>query len=175
MARGDERIFIELVAPLLGDGFRLARWLTGDASDAEDVVQEAALRAYRSIGERRDVGARAWFLAIVRNVASTWVRKNRRTDHDGGEAAALRLEAEPAPGPSPEAALIAKADAEIVRIAVAALPDALRETLVLREISGLSYREIALATGKPIGTVMSRLARARQLLASAIAGKGGRA
>jgi RNA polymerase sigma-70 factor (ECF subfamily) len=174
MARGDERIFMELVAPLLGDGFRLARWLTGDASVAEDVVQEAALRAWRSIGERRDAGARAWFLAIVRNVAFTWVRKNRRADHDGGEAAAFRLEAEPAPGPSPEAALIAKADAEIVRIAVAALPDALRETLVLREISGLTYREIASATVAPIGTVMSRLARARQLLALALAGKGGR-
>jgi RNA polymerase sigma-70 factor (ECF subfamily) len=160
-----------VVLPHLDAAYNLAHWLTGNRTDAEDVVQDASLRAFRAIHRFAGGNARAWVLCIVRNSAYSWLRKNR-------PAAVLRvqdLEAIEAthtkpgePGAeTPEAALIAKSDADYLRAAIAALPTPFRETLVLRDIEGLDYREIAETTEVPIGTVMSRLARARgQLMAT---------
>ncbi len=160
------RRFTEQVLPHLDDAFSLARWLTGSATDAEDVAQEACVRALRALESASVEHPRAWLLAIVRNTAFTWLSKNRPQAvvllggeeevraHEGGEQSA----------PTPEDALIAKADRQSVVAAIEALPLLFKETLVMREINGLSYREIAEATGAPIGTVMSRLARARSLM-----------
>ena len=164
----DERTrFANVVLPYLGDAYALARWIARNDSDAEDIVQEACLRAYRGISGFGDVNARGWVLSIVRNTAYTWLKKHRdpklvavenvedvadaATDWDQGPAA-------------PDAGLIERADAARLEAAIAALPDEFRETLVLRELQGLDYRAIAEVTGVPIGTVMSRLARARRRL-----------
>ena len=150
----------------------VAHWLTGNRTDAEDVVQDASLRAFRAIRNFAGGSARAWVLSIVRNTANSWLRKNRPTavvmveDLEAVEAAYTR--AADLDGETPEAALIAKTDAECLRAAIAALPTPFRETLVLRDIEGLDYREIAEATEVPIGTVMSRLARARRRLMATI-------
>jgi RNA polymerase sigma-70 factor (ECF subfamily) len=160
--------FRELVLPHLDDALSLARWLTGNITDAEDVVQDACIRALRALGSQTVGNPRAWLLAIVRNTTFTWLGKNRPkalvvTDDDRVfEEGRSRMNEEVQP--TPEAALIARADAALLQDAIAALPIVFRETLVLREINGLSYREIAKVTGSPIGTVMSRLARAREHL-----------
>jgi RNA polymerase sigma-70 factor, ECF subfamily len=160
--------FREVVLPHLDDALSLARWLTGSFTDAEDVVQDACVRALSALETQAVANSRAWLLAIVRNTTFTWLGKNRPkalvvTDDDRVfEEGRSRMIEEPEP--TPEAALIAKADAALLHGAIAALPTAFRETLVLREITGLSYREIAEVTNSPIGTVMSRLARARDLL-----------
>ena len=169
---GEERIrFSNLVLPHLGDGFALARWITGNSADAEDVVQESCLRAYRGIGGYAGGNARAWFLAIVRNTAYTWLKKNRSADIISMEEVEFFEAREESfgsgrgsSGATPEAALMAKADATRLQSAMMSLPPEFRETLVLREVHGLEYREIAAVTGKPVGTVMSRLARARRRL-----------
>src|SRR4030081_3844117 len=171
----DQARFRSVVLPHLGDAYALARWLTGDRADAEDVVQEACLRAFRGIGGFAGVNARAWLLTIVRHAAYTWLGKNRsaallmvddleaveRKQVGGGAP----LEAAPE---TPEGALIAKTDAARLEAAIAELPVPFRETLVLRDIQGLDYREIADVTKVPIGTVMSRLARARRRLIASI-------
>jgi RNA polymerase sigma factor (sigma-70 family) len=164
--------FNSLVLPHLGDAFSLARWITGSRADAEDVVQDACLRAFRAIGGFAGINARPWLLTIVRNTAYTWLRKNRPSAHsrrrglEGVEAAQVN------PGDpertTPETELIAKADAASLEAAIAALPAAYRETMILRDVQGLSYREIAEVTGVPIGTVMSRLARGRDHVIKAI-------
>jgi RNA polymerase sigma factor (sigma-70 family) len=161
----DGKRFARIVSPYLGDAYSLARWITGNRTDAEDVVQEASLRAFRSIRSMTGENPRAWILTIVRNTAYTWLRKNRRlvlVDAEGLEAAEL---AQARPGDvnaeTPESALIAKADAAQLEAAISVISVPLREALVLRDIHGLSYREIAGVMGVPIGTVMSRLARAR--------------
>jgi RNA polymerase sigma-70 factor (ECF subfamily) len=163
----DKQRFAEVVLPYVDDALALARWLTGNRADAEDVLQEACIRAFRAISSVRDDNPRAWLLAIVRNTAFTWIAKNRpkamvTTDDEGTfERSSLEMVG---PQSSPEAMLIEKADAEDIHRAIAALPIAYREVLVLREIEGLSYQEVAKALSIPIGTVMSRLARARSLL-----------
>ena len=164
----DNARFASVVMPHIDDAYRLARWLTGNTSDAEDVVQDASLRAFRAIRSFAGDSARTWLLSIVRNAAYSWLRTNRPASVvtvDDLEAVEL---AQANPGdpdaPTPEATLIAKIDAEQLRAAIAALPAPFRETLVLRDIEGLDYREIAEATEVPIGTVMSRLARARRSL-----------
>jgi RNA polymerase sigma-70 factor (ECF subfamily) len=161
----DGKRFTRIVLPHLGDAYSLARWIAGNRTDAEDVVQEASLRAFRSIRSMTGENPRAWLLTIVRNTAYTWIRKNRRlTLVEAENLEAIEL-AQTIPGDvnaeTPETALIAKADAALLEAALAAVPAALREAMVLRDIHGLSYREIAEVTGVPIGTVMSRLARAR--------------
>jgi RNA polymerase sigma-70 factor (ECF subfamily) len=171
----DNARFASLVMPHIDDAYRLAYWLTGNRTDAEDVVQDASLRAFRAIRGFAGGSARAWVLSIVRNTAYSWLRKNRPAavvtveDLEGVELAHAK------PGDpdaeTPEAALIAKTDAEQLRGAIAALPPPFRETLVLRDIEGLDYREIAEATEVPIGTVMSRLARARRRLIATIEGE----
>jgi RNA polymerase sigma factor (sigma-70 family) len=171
-ASEDYARFTSVVMPHLDAAYNLAHWLTGNRTDAEDVVQDASLRAFRAIHKFAGGNARAWVLCIVRNTACSWLRKNRPTavvtvdDLEAVEAAyAMPADRN---GETPEAALIAKTDAKQLRAAIAALPTPFRETLVLRDIEGLDYREIAEATEVPIGTVMSRLARARGRLIAAI-------
>jgi RNA polymerase sigma factor (sigma-70 family) len=161
----DQARFARLVLPHLGDAYSLARWITGNRADAEDVVQDACLRAFRAIGSIGDGNARPWVLTVVRNTAYTWLRKNRPSavlvveDLEGVETA-LANRGDP-DRETPETALMAKADATCLQAAIAALPTPYRETLILRDVQGLSYREIAEVTSVPIGTVMSRLARGR--------------
>jgi RNA polymerase sigma factor (sigma-70 family) len=166
---GDDRArFAAVVQPNLDDAFALARWLTGNRTDAEDVVQEACLRAYRAIGTFAGGNARAWVLTIVRHTAYTWLRRNRSASLvmvDDLEAVE-RAHADPGDREkaTPETELIAKADAARLETAIGELPAPFKETLVLRDVQGLDYREIAQITEVPIGTVMSRLARARRRL-----------
>ncbi len=174
MASGedDKARFDRLVLPHLADAYSLARWITGNRADAEDVVQDACLRAFRAIWSA-GVNPRAWMLTIVRNTAFTWMRKNRPAALVAVDDPA---EIEQAQGPSagldastPESALIAKSEAAQLEAAIAQLPTVYREALVLRDIHGLSYREIADVTGVPIGTVMSRLARGRSRVLALLA------
>jgi RNA polymerase sigma-70 factor (ECF subfamily) len=167
MASGDNDNvrFRNVVLPHLGDAYTLARWITGNRADAEDVVQDACLRAFRAIRNFDGGSRRAWVLTIVRHTAYSWLRKNRPTALVMVENLEAVEEALATPGKldgtTPEAVLIAKADAARLEAAIAALPTPFRETLVLRDVQGLDYREIAQVTGVPIGTVMSRLARGR--------------
>jgi RNA polymerase sigma-70 factor (ECF subfamily) len=173
----ERRLFSEAVLPHIDAALSLARWITGDRADAEDVLQEACMRAFRAIASARNADARAWLLAIVRNTAMTWIAKNRpkavvtTDDQATFERAGLEMVEQQA---SPETLLIEKADAEQLHSAIAALPLQYREVLVLREIEELSYQEISKVLSIPMGTVMSRLARARSLLIQRIgvAGKG---
>ncbi len=166
------RRFREIVPPLLDDAFTLAKWLTRSATDAEDVVQEAAVRALNALATVSVDRPRPWFLAIVRNAAMTWMARNRPkalayagdlTDLEAIDASDV------AEGPlDPEQALIALEEGDRLRQAIADLPSPFLETLVMRDINGLSYREIAEATDSPVGTVMSRLARARSAIVKAM-------
>jgi RNA polymerase sigma factor (sigma-70 family) len=173
MARSDDDSlrFRRVVLPHLGDAYTLARWITGNRADAEDVVQEACLRAFRSIKGFSEGNARTWVLTIVRNTAYTWLRKNRSAlvgveDLEVVESA--HANAGDAETETPESILIAQTDAARLEAAIAALPAPFRETVVLRDIHGLDYREIAVVMGVPVGTVMSRLARGRGRLISEI-------
>ncbi len=159
-ARAAER-FREIVLPHLADALALAKWLTGSAHDAEDVVQEACIRALKAIDSYQGRGARAWLLSIVRNTCFTWLAKNR-PDSANDQAEFEDAEADQ---PSPEAALIEKAERAAIEAAIQSLPRPFIEVLVLRDINEMSYKEIASMLSIPIGTVMSRLARARALLA----------
>jgi RNA polymerase sigma factor (sigma-70 family) len=157
--------FVKVVMPYLDDAYGLARWVTGNSADADDVVQEACLRALRGISGFSGGNSRAWVLTIVRNAAYDWLRKNRspKIVHVEDLEAVERMADDAATaGDNPEAALIARADEEALQAAIASLPAAFRDTMVLRDVQGLDYREIAEITGVPIGTVMSRLARARR-------------
>jgi RNA polymerase sigma factor (sigma-70 family) len=168
----DERAaFDEVFLPHMAEAYRLAQWLTGSASDAEDVVQEAALRAFRGIKNFGAVNARAWSLTIVRNTAFTWLGKNRPKTvvftNDLSAAEQQELEHEGPQGTrveTPEEIALFKADAEEIQKALAQLQPQFREVIVLREINQMNYRDIAEITNVPIGTVMSRLSRGRQLL-----------
>jgi len=166
--------FNRVVLPHLDDARALARHITGNATDADDVVQDACLQALRAIVGFADGNSRAWLLTIVRHSAYHWMRKNRPQamvlvdDVDAATCAQAAIAG--MGGQTPEAALIAKHEAARVEAAIAAIPAPFRETVVLREIDGLDYRAIAQRTAVPIGTVMSRLARARRRLVDAFAG-----
>lgn len=168
----DNALFRTVVMPHIDEAYRLARWLTTNGTDAEDVVQDASLRAFRAIRSHAGGNPRAWLLSIVRNTAYSWLRKNRpATIVSVEDLEAVELEhgkLDERHDETPESSLIAKVDAEQLRAAIAKLPAPFRETLVLRDIEGLDYREIAEATEVPIGTVMSRLARARRRLLEAL-------
>jgi RNA polymerase sigma-70 factor (ECF subfamily) len=171
-------LFRNTVLPHLADGLALARWLAGDATDAEDIVQEAAMKALRGIDTFEGSNARAWLLAIVRNTTFSWLAKHRPKAlvMVGGlaEIDETTYSAEAGSGPipdTPEAALIRRADTALVEAAIAQLPLPFREIVVFRDINELSYRDIAAMLNVPIGTVMSRLSRARARLASIIAEK----
>jgi len=153
--------FNETVLPHLDAAYNLARWLTRNDHDADDVVQEASLRAFKYWAGFSGRDCRSWLLAIVRNTFYTWLRQQsiqpelttdgEVDDMDNGI-------------PNPESMLLQKADREMLRAALEDLPVEFREAIVLREMEGLSYKEIADITGVPIGTVMSRLARGRNRL-----------
>src|SRR5258706_2825935 len=169
--KDDRALFDEVFLPHMAEAYRLAQWLTGNAYDAEDVVQDAALRAFRGIKGFGAVNARAWSLTIVRNTAYSWLMKNRSktvvfTD-DLSAAEQHEIEHEGPHGTrieTPEEIALFKADAEDAEHGLAMLPAQFREVIVLREINQLNYRDIAEITNVPIGTVMSRLSRGRQLL-----------
>src|ERR1700683_5075586 len=161
------RRFAEMVLPHLDDAYGLARWLTGNRTDAEDVVQDACMRALASLDAATIQQPRAWLLTIVRNTAFTWLAKNRpKTVLLTDDAQLLEAAAEKRGdgSPDPEAAFIAAADADALEAAIHALPHLFREVIAMRDINGLSYREIAATIGAPVGTVLSRLARGRALL-----------
>jgi RNA polymerase sigma-70 factor (ECF subfamily) len=158
----DRDRFEENVLSHLNAAYNLARWLTRNEQDAEDIVQESYLRALHAFeGFQPDSNGRAWLLKIVRNTWHTWMRKNRPheivSDPESAEEAVST-------GLDPEATLLKKADSEQVRRAIEELSPAYREALILRELEGFSYKEIALIIDAPLGTVMSRLSRAREEL-----------
>jgi len=159
--------FEEATLPHLSAAYNLARWLTRNETDAEDVVQEAYLRAYKHFGSFRGGDGRPWLLAIVRNTCFTWMQHNRSPeltiplDDDLYEIESKDL--------NPEALLMQSADTQMVRQAVEDLPVDFREVIVLRELEGLSYKQIAEVAEIPLGTVMSRLARARKCLQQSLA------
>jgi RNA polymerase sigma-70 factor (ECF subfamily) len=157
-ARADGARFRREVLAHLGVAYSLARWLTGDAADAEDVVQEASIRAYRFFFDARVEEPRAWFLQIVRNVSHTLLSREKRL-----APFEESLEVED-PSPDAETQLIGSVSLSELYGAIEALPLRYREIVILRDVEGLSYREIATVSAVPEGTVMSRLARARQLL-----------
>jgi len=146
--------------PHLGAAYNLARWLTGRDHDAEDVVQEAYVRAMKGFAGFRGDDVRAWLLTIVRNTGYTWLRKNRgelaSLDHDGPDF--------PSAEPGPRELVMRDIDAQVLRETIETLPPEFREVIVMRELEGLSYKQVAAVAGVPIGTVMSRLSRARQRL-----------
>jgi RNA polymerase sigma-70 factor, ECF subfamily len=166
------RSFEETVLPHLDAAFNYARWLTRNEADAEEVVQDAYVRALRFFSALRGEDARAWLLAIVRN--AYFARGPRRVDafvELAPEHEATRLDE----GLNPEALALQRETVSYVQAAIEQLPVEFREAVVLRELEGLAYKEIAAVTGVPIGTVMSRLARARDrllIILSADAGQG---
>lgn len=177
MSGEDDRArFDRVVVPHLEDALALARWLAGNRTDAEDILQEACLRAFRAIRSFSGGSARAWLLTIVRRTAYSWLEKTRLRAHipiddlnPGERAVAERgADRDPLNTTTPERELIAKADAARLEAAITALPLEFRETFVLRDVQGLDYREIAEVTATPLGTVMSRLARARRRLIDTI-------
>jgi RNA polymerase sigma-70 factor (ECF subfamily) len=167
--------FEQVIMPHLDAAYNLARWLTHSDSDAQDVVQEACLRAYKYFDGFEGENPSAWLLAIVRNSCFTWLRRNHPAQEVAGSEAIDEQDAVGGVEPllsggsrelasDPEALLITGRDNRRVNALVAQLPAEYREVIVLREIEDLSYREIADVVGIPIGTVMSRLSRARKLL-----------
>ena len=162
--------------PHLDAAYNLARWLTRSPDDAEDVVQEACLRALRYYRSFHGESARTWLLTIVRNTCFTWLRNNRArqevplfdddhaVDADDGDGPGFG-----SAGDDPETIAIESADRALLNRLIGELPLAFREVLVLRELEDMSYKEIAEVAAVPIGTVMSRLARARRLLQRAYA------
>ena len=156
----DRARFEQLVLPHLDAAFNLARWLMHGRADAEDVAQEAMMRALRFFRGFHGGDARAWLLQIVRNTCYTWLEKNRSVDL----STEFDEELHPQPSVSPETLAIAGDNRERLTRALEELPARFREVLILRELEGCSYKEIAAITSAPIGTVMSALARARQRL-----------
>jgi len=153
--------FERMVLPHLDAAYNLARWLAGNDHDARDVAQEASLRAFKFFGNFRGENARAWLLTIVRNTFYTWLRKNRppgiavEIDNEALQVEDISV--------NPEVLNTNYADAEAVRCAIEELPVEFREIVVLRDMEGFSYKEISDLADVPIGTVMSRLARAQTI------------
>jgi len=162
--------FEQLVLPHLDAAYNLARWLTRNDHDAEDVLQDAFLRAFRFFDNLKGTDARPWLLTIVRNTGYTWLEKNRPReivplDDDALVASDVETAGHFAPAESnPEVIVMQRAQNKLVNQSLEELPVGYREVLVLRELEDLSYKEIAAIAGIPIGTVMSRLARAREQL-----------
>jgi RNA polymerase sigma-70 factor (ECF subfamily) len=156
----DRARFEQLVLPHLDAAFNLSRWLMHGRADAEDVAQEAMMRALRFFRGFHGGDARAWLLQIVRNTCYTWLEKNRSVDL----TTEFDEELHPQHSATPEALAIAGDNRERLTRALEELPVRFREVLILRELEGCSYKEIAAITSAPIGTVMSALARARQRL-----------
>lgn len=164
--------FEQTILPHLGAAYNLARWLTRNDTDAEDVVQEAYLRAFKFFGSFRGGDSRAWLLTIVRNTCYTWRQQNRTkelTTVFDEELHGTENEIS-----NPETILSENLNAELLKKALDKLPVEFREVLILRELEGFSYKEIADVANVPLGTVMSRLARARKQLQQTLAGHNDR-
>jgi RNA polymerase sigma-70 factor (ECF subfamily) len=157
--------FNDAVLPHLDAAYNLARWLTRNDHDAEDVVQEAFLRAFKYWAGISHRDSRSWLLAIVRNTFYTWLRQRIPEGHPFSDADLAELDDE---NPNPERAALQGADREMLKAALEDLPVEFREAIVLREMEGLSYKEIADIANVPVGTVMSRLARGRKRLQVAL-------
>jgi RNA polymerase sigma-70 factor (ECF subfamily) len=165
LAHPEERArFEEVVLPHIDAAYNLARWLVRGDAEAQDLAQEAMLRAYRFFGGFRGGNARAWLLKIVRNTCYTWLQSARGTR----DATEFDEEIHGVAEVTPESLAIAGANSERVARALDGLPEKFKEVLVLRELEGCSYKEIAEVTGIPIGTVMSSLSRARRRLEQAL-------
>jgi RNA polymerase sigma-70 factor, ECF subfamily len=163
------KLFEQTVLPHLDAAYNLARWLAGNDHDARDVTQEASLRAFKFFGSFRGENPRAWLLTIVRNTFYNWLKKNRPAEIVGElNDEALMVEDVSV---NAETINLRQADAETVRHAIGELPVEFREMIILREMEGFSYKEIAELSDVPIGTVMSRLARARKLLQQSLIGE----
>lgn len=163
-----ESQFEQIVMPHLDAAYNLARWLAGNEQDAADIVQEACVRAFRYVNGFRGGNSRSWLLTIVRNTACTWLKKNRPqaiVSIDDDEFAEIEDQ-------SSAANPFRGADKGVLHAALEALPLEFREALVLRELEGFSYKEIAEVADVPVGTVMSRLARARRQMQNFLAQKG---
>ena len=163
------RAFEAAALPHLDAAHNLARWLTRNDHDAEDLVQEAYLRAFRFFAGFQGDDARAWLLAVVRNVCYTWLKKQ----HNRGPTTAFDEELHSGQGESYnlERLALQHADRQLLREVLEELPVEYREVIVLRELEGCSYKEIAVIADIPLGTVMSRLARARERLHEVLDGK----
>jgi len=171
LPQDDRRRRFELLAlPHLDAAYNLARWLAGNTTDAEDVVQDAYLRAYRYFDAFQGGNFRVWLLTIVRNAFMTWVKENRSgrmvfvPDTPLAESADTEEAAWGSKPRDPEALLMDSIDSQTLSRLMEKLPSDYREVLLLREVEDLSYKEIADVTGTPMGTVMSRLSRARLAL-----------
>jgi len=162
--------FERAIGPHMGAAYNLARWLLRESADAEDVVQEAFMRAFRYFDTFHGERARSWLLAIVRNTCWSFIARRGEPeeafDDERDSAAVLPLQLTP----EPEAQLLRADQAKRIQEEVAALRPEFREAFVLRELEGMSYKEIADVTGAPIGTVMSRLSRARRELQARLGG-----
>lgn len=164
------RQFDRVIAPHLARAYNLARLLVGNAADAEDLVQEASLRAFRGLDSFHGGDSKTWLLVILRNACYTFLGRNRRSENE----VEFAEEEHPQSDSTPERQALATADTAAVRKAIEELPAEFREVVVLREMEELSYREIAEITGVPVGTVMSRLSRARQHLRARLQSQSGR-
>lgn len=152
--------FEQAVLQHLNAAYNLARWLVRNDADAEDLVQEATLRAFKFFGGFHGGDGRSWLLTIVRNTCYTWLQQNRARDL----TTAFDEETHSSDVANPETIMLAGADRQMLKEALEELPVEFREAIVLRELEGLSYKEIAMIADVPVGTVMSRLARARRRL-----------
>jgi RNA polymerase sigma-70 factor (ECF subfamily) len=166
----ERRRFERLALPHLDAAYNLARWLTRNDQDAQDVLQEAALRALRYFAGFRGGNARPWLMQIVRHTCWSWLADNRPADVVAlDDADTARQEAAAPAADEPPAVAMRAADRAQLNQALSTLPVVFREVIVLRELEDLSYKEIADVVGAPVGTVMSRLARGRALLRDALA------
>jgi RNA polymerase sigma-70 factor (ECF subfamily) len=160
--------FEQAVLPHLDAAYNLARWLTRDEQDAQDIVQESYLRAFRFFPSFRGGDAHSWIMKIVRNTCYTWLHQNRPLQ------SAMEFDENlfppDSPGPNPEEVVLQNDSGNLVRKALEKLPTNFREVLVLRELEGMSYKEIAEITGMAAGTVMSSLSRARDRFRQALKG-----
>jgi RNA polymerase sigma-70 factor (ECF subfamily) len=164
------REFDRVVTPHLARAYNLARLLVGNSADAEDLVQEASLRAFRALDGYHGGDSRTWLLVIVRNACYSFLGRQR-----GADNVVEFTEEEHSPGTAtPESSVLQSANAGEVRAAIEQLPAEFRECLVLREMEEMSYREISEITGVPVGTVMSRLSRARQQLRARLQKQSGK-
>ena len=160
--------FEHSIMPHMNAAYNLARWLSSNDSDAQDVVQESYLRAFKFFGGFRGGDSRAWLLRIVRNVFYDWLKRNR--GKETGESFDEEMHGVVDETRGPDWVLVEKADHELLHKAIASLPLEFREILVLRELEGFSYNEISQLANIPLGTVMSRLARARERLRTELIG-----
>jgi RNA polymerase sigma-70 factor (ECF subfamily) len=164
--------FEAVVLPLFGPAYNLARWLVRDDRDAEDVVQEAFMRAFKFFGSYRGGDSRSWLLTIVRNTCYTWLQQNRSRElsdpiDDMLDEVGVDLE-------NPETLMMHEVDVQLVRQALEELPIEFREVLIMREMEELSYKQISTIADLPVGTVMSRLARGRQRLRDLLVARMGK-